>query len=213
VSYTIFTQKMILALYRESDGDTEKQVNFDSLPEKYGIVVEKDFWLKNLITEWSQQGIAHFQEGGLDRQNFVAINIPGVRMAESLSTAILPEVTKPMVDQALMSVTSSEPSIVFHPAIDSSSWTGIETRLSTDPKTVAAIVDKIAELDRLVENTGLTNHEKARAKAITQALGNLVESPEPEWKAIVGLLQSPALAASLNLAALVQLILKLFGIG
>jgi len=89
--------------------------------------------------------------------------------------------------------------------LDSYDWTGIETRLAADPEAVAGIARRLRELDRLVEDTGLTNSEKARAKAITTALLSLVESPQPEWRAIVELLNSPVITAVCNAAALASL--------
>lgn len=84
--------------------------------------------------------------------------------------------------------------------LDSYDWTGIERRLAADPALIAEIGGKLQELDRLVDATGLSNSEKARAKAITTALLSLVESPQPEWRAIVELLNSPVIAAVCNAA-------------
>ena len=84
--------------------------------------------------------------------------------------------------------------------VDSYDWTGIERRLTADPALVTEIGSKLQELDRLVDATGLSNSEKARAKAITTALLSLVESPQPEWRVIVELLNSPVIAAICNAA-------------
>jgi len=86
--------------------------------------------------------------------------------------------------------------------LDSYNWTGIERRLAADPVLIAEIGSKLQELDRLVDATGLSNSDKARAKAITTALLSLVESPQPEWRAIVGLLNSPVITAVCNAATL-----------
>ena len=90
-------------------------------------------------------------------------------------------------------------------SLDSYDWTGIETRLAADPQAIAEIASRLRDLDRLVEGTGLTNSEKARAKAITTSLLLLVESPQPEWRAIVELLNSPAITAVCNASALAGL--------
>lgn len=89
--------------------------------------------------------------------------------------------------------------------LDSYKWTGIENRLAADPAVTAQIRSKLQELDRLVDATELTNSEKARAKAITTALLSLGESPQPEWRAIVELLNSPVITAVCNAAALTGL--------
>ena len=95
----------------------------------------------------------------------------------------------------------------------SSAWTGIEKRLDSHPRIVDEIRLKMKEIDRLVEAAGLTNEERQKAKAISEALVSLVESPQPEWRAIVNLLNTKPLTALLNLSSIVQLALKLiFGI-
>jgi hypothetical protein len=88
------------------------------------------------------------------------------------------------------------------PPIASYDWTGIEQRLTVDPAAVDEIRRRLAKLDAAVEHAGLTNAEQARAKAITAALLSLVESPEPEWQAIVTLLTSPTIQAFCNAVAL-----------
>jgi hypothetical protein len=98
--------------------------------------------------------------------------------------------------------------------VSSEAWTGIAERLERDPTTVSRIQTQIGELNREVDKLGLSNHERAKVKAITEALTKLVESPEPEWKSIVELLRSPTLGVILGLAEIAQLALKLiFGIG
>ncbi|WP_126494772.1 hypothetical protein [Sphingosinicella microcystinivorans] len=92
------------------------------------------------------------------------------------------------------------------PAVESSRWTGIENRLQTRPDLVDIITSKIHEIDDIIEKTGLTNAEKDKAKRITASLILLVESPEPEWKAIVELLNSKNLTAMLNIYQIVQVI-------
>lgn len=97
-------------------------------------------------------------------------------------------------------------------AIASVNWTGVEERLAADPATVRQIADHLRELDELVAKAGLTNSETAKAKAITGALKSLIESPEPEWKAIVELLNSPiisALCTALNLAGAAYAVIRL----
>ena len=98
--------------------------------------------------------------------------------------------------------------------IDSATWTGIAERVARSPRIVSDISICISEIDNLIGDLVLSNLERARLKAITTSLQTLVESPEPEWKAIVALLQSPTLNAVLGLAGIIQLTLKLiFGIG
>jgi hypothetical protein len=98
--------------------------------------------------------------------------------------------------------------------LSSESWTGIAARLQRDPQTVERIKQSLGQLDADVETLTLSNHERAKVKAMTEALVKLIESPEPEWRVIVDLLRSPTLGAILGLAGVVQLALKLiFGVG
>ena len=88
-------------------------------------------------------------------------------------------------------------------------WTGVEHRLTADPQAVAEIAARITELDALVETVGLTNSECAKAKAMTTALRSLVASPEPDWKSIVSLLNSPAMQALCTLTLIGDLIARI----
>ena len=97
-------------------------------------------------------------------------------------------------------------------AIDSAAWTGIEARLATEPAIIDAVKRHVREIDTVVEQSGLTNAERAKAKAISVALVSLIESPDPEWKAIVQLLTSPTLTALLNVAQVVGLIFNVMGL-
>jgi hypothetical protein len=87
---------MLLALYRESDGDSEAIVPFGALAGKYGIKVEKPFWIRDLKTEWSQVGWARFPEDGTGRAENVGINLQGVRQAEALDSNLLPMGSNPL---------------------------------------------------------------------------------------------------------------------
>lgn len=95
------------------------------------------------------------------------------------------------------------------PSFASVDWTGVERRVASDPALLEDIQRRIEELDAVVEKTGLTNAEQAKAKAITSALRSLVASPEPEWKVIVDLLNAPALKAALTAIGLMDLAMRL----
>ena len=96
----------------------------------------------------------------------------------------------------------------FDSRIDSSKWTGIEARLNADPVLHQRIHTHILELDALIDQTELTNLERQKAKAITDALIKLIASPDPEWRVIVALLISSPLQAALNLATMVDIIIR-----
>lgn len=108
---------------------------------------------------------------------------------------------------------------VVRDAIDSADWTGIEHRLESDSAAVRHIETLVFELDLALDQAGLTNAERAKARSMTQAIVALVQSPEPEWKVIarllMTLLDSKPVKASLNAAKIAGLIgaaLKLIGV-
>jgi hypothetical protein len=214
VTYTDFANKVIVALYLETDGDPSARIKLDELLKKYAIPVEKPCWLNNLQNDWAANGHAQFVDVGKGRANTIAITVNGTRQAEALAPTVsltaqaLPELEEPQsVDYQ---IENDFPETRF----DSAAWTGVERRIASQPGLVEEICRKVNEIDRLIETSGLTNAERAKAKAISGALKQLIESPEPEWKAIVALLRSPTLSNVVGLAALVQLVLKLvFGIG
>ena len=96
---------------------------------------------------------------------------------------------------------------------NSINWTGIEERGNSDPEILEKTRGAIYEIKILIERTKLTNVEKARAIAIANALQALIESPEPEWKAILLLLSSPALNNVMAMANILLLVFQLFGLG
>lgn len=104
-------------------------------------------------------------------------------------------------------------------AIDSADWAGIEQRLESNPGIVRRIKALVRELDSALNEAGLTNAEKAKARALTLAIEALIESPEPEWKVIARLLMtmldSRPVTAALNAVTIAGLIgagLKLIGV-
>lgn len=90
--------------------------------------------------------------------------------------------------------------------LQSADWTGIERRIASTPGAVDRVNVLIIELDRAVEQCGLTNLEQHKAKALTGALIKLVSSPEPEWRAIISILTSPNVTALLNFQAIAVIV-------
>jgi hypothetical protein len=86
--------------------------------------------------------------------------------------------------------------------LQSADWTGIERRIEALPGAIDRVGVMIVELDRVVEQCGLTNLEQQRAKALTGALLQLVHSPQPEWHAVLAILTSPTMTAILNVQAI-----------
>jgi hypothetical protein len=90
-------------------------------------------------------------------------------------------------------------------------WTGIEERLASDPTITEEIFGSLQKINVLIEQTGLTNAERAKAHAINNALVSLVNSPEPEWQAVINLLSSQALNNIIGVANIVLFVFQLFG--
>jgi hypothetical protein len=180
VSYTQFAQKMLLALYRESDGDTSQQVDFDALPQKYGIPVEKSFWITNLTTEWPQQGFAHFRDGGTGRQNVVVINLAGVRNAEAGPQDLLAPIS-------VMESSFGPNDAVLRPvpelhseAIDSSSWTGLPSNFQLTQDIQAKLVRDLDSAEAALTTLTVSQDERSQARAYIIAIRVLAEAPEPQ---------------------------------
>lgn len=90
-------------------------------------------------------------------------------------------------------------------------WTGIEERLASDPKITEEILGSLRKIKVLIEQTGLTNAERAKAHAINSALVSLVNSPEPEWQAVINLLSSQALNNIVGVSNIDLFAFQLFG--
>ncbi len=233
MSYTDLRNKILIALYQEQVMFGERDIVFLlNVAKKYGLSWQ-DGWLLTVQQDLFSEGLITGPGGA--RNDAMAggkITGAGMRQIESQygskdGVGIILEPVKP--DNVLL--TEDERPILTEDGqfieleineigdastsvtIDSADWTGIAQRLESDPAVVQQISKHISEIDRLVERSGLTNTECQKAKAITESLRLLVASPEPEWKAIALLLTSPALTAVLNVSAVIQVILKLFGIG
>jgi hypothetical protein len=233
-SYSDFAEKMLVALYQETEATNRDYYSFGDLIDKYDLDWREQ-WIDRLADEWEGSYARNVNRFHADsRRDWSAeISAAGMRYVEEkygdkdgvgqiltpisgAANFLAAEDGSPLVtEDGAHLLTADMPPIEAAVAISISSadWTGIEERLQTDRMIVRQIEAHIGEIDKLVEQTGLTNTERQKAKAITEALKLLIASPEPEWKAIATLLTSPSLTAVLNVATIVQLVLKLFGIG
>jgi hypothetical protein len=88
-------------------------------------------------------------------------------------------------------------------AIDSRLWTGLSKPRDIAAEAVDEILADLKRLEREIEDSGLSNYEKSKAKALTKAMAELISSPEPQWKEMLSLivtfLSSPAVASTLVL--------------
>jgi hypothetical protein len=220
---------MLIALYQDSESDFVDPfgITFGKLIDRYGLP-NNERWLDRLAKEWQEEGLAEVSDHLGPASDFeLEITARGMRDVENRyggkdgigtilnlvhSSGFSNEEEKPsaplQVADAVSATTADEVALRYHSpmGLDSARWTGIEQRLARDPARIKDIRTKIREIDGLLSDAGLSNREMAKARAISEALIKLAESPEPEWKAIVDLLQSPALGAALNVVGLIQLI-------
>jgi hypothetical protein len=234
LSYTDYAREMLIALYFQAE-ELDAPSTLGDLAASNGIE-SKLKWAQMLATEWEQQGLADVRKHLGDPSTWqVEISARGMRDVEgplgdllerrrqqrasrsAQENVLLTEEGDPLTiedgDYILLEEESAGSSN-SGPTISSETWTGIRNRFERDPQAIENLKGQINHLNRSIEALGLSNHEHAKVQAITGALVKLVESPEPEWKVIVDLLQSPTLNAILGLTGIAQLILKfIFGVG
>lgn len=229
--YTDFEQNLLAAAYYVSNQLRKDRVSLSEITERYSIELDPR-WVRTALKQFAEMG---WSRDGLHNGPIADLRIRltanGIKEAERIienKSVVLnrldPSAAAHLATEDGSYITTEDglhittETDVSRPAssaisISSADWTGITTRLQSSPEVVELIASHIADIDRLVDQTGLTNSERQKAKAITESLGLLVASPEPEWKAIATLLTSPSIAAVLNVSAIAQIILKIFGIG
>ncbi|MEG3153470.1 hypothetical protein [Sphingomonas sp. RB1R13] len=94
-------------------------------------------------------------------------------------------------------------------AISSADWTGIAQRLADDPVAVATILDEIAKLDELIAKANLSNADRRQAGSAIDALTLLSHAPQPEWRAIVVLLNGPTIIALCNVLTIAGMVVAI----
>jgi hypothetical protein len=98
----------------------------------------------------------------------------------------------------------SEDGTLSSKLVESADWTGIAARIG--PTELGEIRDKVRALRDSIEQSPLDQRAKANALRRIEALQTLLEAPDPPWKAIIELLNSPLLTAFLNAAAIMTII-------
>ena len=91
-------------------------------------------------------------------------------------------------------------------SVQSAAWTG---RLDISEARKEQIREKLVQIRRIVEQSRLSNAQRANALAVIEAAEVLVETPDPLWPEIMRLLRSPVLA---NLNGVASLVLGIVGI-
>ena len=101
-------------------------------------------------------------------------------------------------------VTEDEPDAPEVPSFASANWTGITDRLGAEHR--ARINDLSGALLAAVRQSDLDERSKITACKHIEAVQILLEAPDPPWKAIVELLNQPALIAFLTAVDILRLI-------
>ena len=91
-------------------------------------------------------------------------------------------------------------------SVQSAAWTG---RLDISETRKAEIREKLAEIRIVIEQSRLSNSQRANALAVIEATEKLVETPDPLWPEIMRLLRSPVLG---NLNGVASIVLAIIGI-
>jgi len=232
-----FVDLFVAALYNETEHSGQSDFRVGEIVAKYGLELNQG-WGESLFNDDTfASRVETSRTIGPTLQQTVSLSSRGFRWVEDElgeNVAHFLEqngvtYTEPLPENALTTedgdpiVTEDGDYILIEDAVEaeiiprnisSEEWTGIANRIGRDAAVLSRINQQITELDREVDRLGLSNHERAKVKAITEALVKLIESPEPEWKAIVELLRSPTLAAVVGLVSIAQIALKIiFGIG
>ena len=207
--YSDLEDALLIGAYEENRNDPELKLTLDVLLEKHPLQAP-DKWFQQALRSLAEKNLIY--PGNSNRPTRrVSITGEGLRRAEGLLELRQSQQETVVSDLAVGS--GRDTAADENSMVESSKWTGVERRLHAEPAVVQAIGFHIQQIDRLVDEAGLTNAEKQRAKAITESLRLLIASPEPEWKAIVALLTSPALTAILNVAQIIQITLALINGG
>jgi hypothetical protein len=118
------------------------------------------------------------------------------------SSRIDPKDLKP--DDAVITQTVSEPKITYHPPTDSRDWMGVAAKI--DGARLLSVKNQIGALVLTIDQSECDDRTKRNAKKHAEAIVALLDAPDPPWKLIVELLNSPVLTAFLNTAAVLALI-------
>lgn len=91
------------------------------------------------------------------------------------------------------------------PEIDSSKWTGV---YEVSESKFTEIRSLFVEIAKEIEQSQLSNTQRANAKALMAAAENLIDAPDPHWQLILQILSSPVLANISALAAIAISLIK-----
>lgn len=175
-------------------------------------VNDRDYLLKRYETT-RRQLLDYFQGGGSAKDFspiLSATTIARILAGDEVGRLQKERLVWIMTESAMpMAKTGSDEELLGQARVDSATWTGVKKRVAADSSIVVRVKSHIYQIDNLIELAEMSNHDKQQAKSITESLKILIESPDPEWKAIIELLLSPALVAA---ATYVGLILAILGL-
>ena len=108
-------------------------------------------------------------------------------------------------DMAIALRDRSEDAPEKNPTVHSSSWTG---RYVVSQEERERVCNLLKDLEASVEESELSNTERANAMALVKAAQALTDAPDPFWSVVLQILSSPVLANFTSIAALIVAIIK-----
>jgi hypothetical protein len=190
MTYTDFAEKMLIALYQESESHAGTYVRFKELIHKYGLP-SNERWLDRLSDEWGSDGMAEVHAHiGSPLEWGVEISGRGMRAIESryggkdgVGAILKPVVQTSTPDDAAVADRDAETSV------DSSQWTGLPSSFVLSEEKRARLVACLQSAEADLDKLGAGNHEKAQARAYIVAARALAEAPDPPTELIWQLIQ------------------------
>jgi hypothetical protein len=210
MNYTEFAEKMLIALYQETESGENPSIALDDLMKKYGLTAN-EAWLIRLTEEWEENSQAKVQlRVGFATEWQVEITGRGMREIESrfrvkdgASALLDPLPTGVTLSSGRVLVSDSPVTADFKgregdflielgpetPTIDSSIWTGLPKTGVLTNEASQALKSALKLAEQALDQSRATNEERAQARAYIVAIQALADAPEPPADLIWHLVQ------------------------
>ncbi|MEG3083621.1 hypothetical protein U1707_08205 [Sphingomonas sp. PB2P12] len=200
MTYTDFAEKLLIALYQESEAGRSDQ-RFEDMLAKYGLPKNAK-WLERLTEEWKANGFVNVDAFiGSPLLWYAEIAGAGMRYIESkfrskdgVGELLAPLPALPEGEEILtfgsgeplqfengeyLTVTAPPPETMPPKTYDSSDWTGLPSQFVLTEQKNAKLVALLENAERELDSVGAGNQEKAMARAYIVAARCLADAPEP----------------------------------
>lgn len=177
--YTDFDEKMLLALYQETERTDDDVFTFKELCERYGLPMNTK-WVVRLAEQWEHEGNAKVRKHIGNPETWrVEITGSGLRWIEDNfgSKEGVGQILEPVAreEEKLSEPISGSEEL---PHVDSSSWTGLRKHRITSHNRESVRI-RIVEAKAALDTQNFTNEQKAQAVSFLRAAEELIEAPEP----------------------------------